>query len=192
LLSSFLTKINKSFSCLVNQFEAMPQKEILVKIIPLLFVIASMFGAIGAGQAEKSASAFVPPVAGPIVARFGEARGYRGNMATHNGVDFGCTLNNPVVAFADGTVLAAGQSANRHAGITVRITHTGGVLAETRYFHLASVSVCAGQALKAGDAIGNCGATGVETGTDREHLHFEVVDKDHHIADPCMFMTCKK
>jgi murein DD-endopeptidase MepM/ murein hydrolase activator NlpD len=54
-------------------------------------------------------------------------------------------------------------------GNSVVIDHGNGLF--SRYAHLSSVSVSAGQSVGAGQAIGVSGTTG---NADGEHLHFEI------------------
>ena len=86
----------------------------------------------------------------------------------HNGIDLiGAKIGDPVRAFADGMVVTA-----RHdpaAGNFVRLDHGQNV--HTRYLHMHSLSVRAGQRVTKGQIIGTYGNTGDSTGP---HLHFEV------------------
>ena len=91
-----------------------------------------------------------------------------GKVEEHNGVDLiGQRVGAPVRAFADGEVITS--KFDPTAGNMVRLDHGQGV--HTRYLHLNSLSVVAGQRVKKGDIIGTYGSTGQSTGP---HLHFEV------------------
>jgi len=72
-----------------------------------------------------------------------------------------------VVAAANGVEVLAEPLQVR--GNAVVIDHGAGVL--TGYFHLDSIAVEKGQAVKAGEALGTMGATGLVTGS---HLHWEL------------------
>jgi hypothetical protein len=71
------------------------------------------------------------------------------------------------VASADGLVEIAGPS---KTGWRVWLSHAGGL--RTGYFHLRSLTVKAGEAVKAGSPIGIVGDS--PAGYDAAHLHFEV------------------
>ena len=86
---------------------------------------------------------------------------------SHNGVDFAVVEGTPVWAAADGVVIAAGMDTTGY-GLHVRIQHDGVM---TLYGHLRSLGVKAGDAVRAGQVIGQSGNTGNSTG---QHLHFEV------------------
>ena len=86
----------------------------------------------------------------------------------HEGIDLiGARIGDPVRAFADGIVVTS--RFDNAAGNFVRLDHGQNV--HTRYLHLNSLSVVAGQRVKKGDIIGTYGSTGQSTGP---HLHFEV------------------
>jgi len=97
----------------------------------------------------------------------------------HEGLDLIVARGTPVLASADGTVVSA--SSNKSTGNTVRIAHTGGY--ETVYAHLESMSVRAGQRVRAGDRIGAVGMSGQAYAP---HLHYEV-RKDGAGMDPVGF-----
>lgn len=87
--------------------------------------------------------------------------------ARHNGVDLAAPSGTPVYATADGTV----EMAQRYSsyGNYVQIDHGSEI--ETRYAHLSSYTVSAGEYVQIGDLIGYVGSTGRSTGP---HLHYEV------------------
>jgi murein DD-endopeptidase MepM/ murein hydrolase activator NlpD len=85
----------------------------------------------------------------------------------HAGVDLAAPHGSPVVAAGAGVVVAAG--ANGGYGNAILIDHGDGWL--THYGHLSAIGVAVGQAVKAGEHIGDEGSTGHSTGP---HLHFEV------------------
>lgn len=98
--------------------------------------------------------------------------GYRsqptaGASTYHQGVDWGTPIGTAVKASRAGTVTSAGWMSGY--GYCVIISHGDGV--ETRYGHLSSVNVYAGQTVNQGDKIALSGNTGVSTGP---HLHFEI------------------
>jgi murein DD-endopeptidase MepM/ murein hydrolase activator NlpD len=108
------------------------------------------------------------PVEGPITGPFGERTDpFNGEGAFHCGVDISASLGESVIAPADGLVVVADQVSGY--GRTVTIDHGHGI--STRYGHLASFAVVAGQQVHRGDVIGYVGLSGRSTGP---HLHYEV------------------
>lgn len=98
----------------------------------------------------------------------------------HKGVDIaGANINGqPVYAAAGGTVISA--SYHSSWGNNVLIDHGNGVW--TRYAHLSSIGVSAGQTVSQGQYIGKVGSTGNSSGP---HLHFEVyVNKNRVNPEP--------
>lgn len=93
----------------------------------------------------------------------------------HNGVDFAAPRGTPVRAVADGVVLSAGWSGG--AGRLVKIEHNGFV---SGYAHLAKYDVRPGQTVRAGDHVGEVGASGLATGN---HLHFMIL-KNGRFVNP--------
>lgn len=114
---------------------------------------------------------------------------------THKGMDFvDSTGKCVIVAVADGVVESCrndviGVDHNYNtAGNYVRIKHPNGTY--TRYLHLKMGSVCvkAGQAVKAGAALGIMGETGDSYGV---HLHFDVYTGGEYV-DPLPYLTGTK
>lgn len=92
----------------------------------------------------------------------------QGFVGDHNAYDIAADPGQPVVAAGAGKVLFAGWR-NNCGGYQVWVEHDDGV--STTYNHLRSVSVGAGQRVRAGQALGQVGSSGCVTGP---HLHFEV------------------
>ncbi len=99
--------------------------------------------------------------------------GYKGHW--HNGLDFGGAYGSPIIAAADGVVLAAGnQDAYCPRGAYGKfaiIRHNNNLV--TLYGHMSQLGTQVGQLVKRGDVIGYMGKTGYALGT---HLHFTVYD----------------
>jgi murein DD-endopeptidase MepM/ murein hydrolase activator NlpD len=113
---------------------------------------------------------FLPPSQGTISSIYGESRSYNGGPIVdfHRGTDFTGNTGDPVTASAGGKVAFAGTLKIR--GNTVIIDHGAGVF--TAYLHLSRMDVKEGVIVKAGDKIGEVGATGLVTGP---HLQWEVI-----------------
>lgn len=117
-------------------------------------------------ERRRSLLADVPdmaPVRGIITSYFGARRG----RGTHGGLDIAAAPGTAVRAPAEGVVLVAGPYP--YYGNVVILSHGGGFT--SRYGHLSSVAVKAGDRVVKGDIIGRVGATGWATGS---HLHYEV------------------
>ncbi len=108
------------------------------------------------------------PVEGQITGSFGERIDpFNGEGAFHSGVDISAVVGSPVIAPADGQVTFADFLGGY--GRAVAIDHGHGIT--TRYGHLSSYAVAAGQYVHRGDTIGYVGLSGRSTGP---HLHYEV------------------
>ena len=97
--------------------------------------------------------------------------GYRKNPNTgaeelHRGVDIAVPTGTVVYAAHDGTVTQAAYDS--YYGNYVVITDSKGYT--TKYAHMDSLTVSAGQSVKKGDTVGKSGNTGSSTGS---HLHIE-------------------
>ncbi|RMH38461.1 MAG: M23 family metallopeptidase [Gammaproteobacteria bacterium] len=89
------------------------------------------------------------------------------------GVDIAGEVGDPIVAAADGKVIAVCPASKcRVSGNQVNIKHPDGTV--TRYFHLNSVTVSEGDFVTAETVIGTLGITGNAANTTQPHLHFEV------------------
>ena len=104
----------------------------------------------------------------PITQAYGELiPGVTVNNAPHTGIDYGCPEGTPILASADGTVMAAGWDLTGY-GFRVIIRHEDG--RATLYAHLDSISVNFRDQVRQGQEIGLSGQSGNVTGP---HLHFE-------------------
>lgn len=84
----------------------------------------------------------------------------------HAGVDIGAPQGAPVLAAADGIVVAAEDRGGY--GLTVLLAH--GSTLSTVYAHNSALSVQVGDVVEQGDEIAEAGSTGLSTGP---HIHFE-------------------
>jgi murein DD-endopeptidase MepM/ murein hydrolase activator NlpD len=109
------------------------------------------------------------PVAGRVTSGFGERfHPILGYTRMHEGVDLGASAGTPIVAAADGRVLAAGWHGGY--GRQVAIAHASGI--ETTYGHMSRIAAFPGEMVRRGQVIGYVGSSGLATGP---HLHFEVM-----------------
>ena len=97
---------------------------------------------------------------------FSSEYGYRWGTL-HAGVDWACSVGTPVMASADGVVVRASWYSSY--GYCVDIQHSDGSM--TRYAHLNSMNVSAGQSVSQSEVIAYSGNTGFSTGP---HVHFEL------------------
>ena len=100
--------------------------------------------------------------------------------AMHTGIDFRAEHGAAVRAGGAGRVVGA-EAAGGYGNL-VEIDHGHGVT--TRYAHLSSIAVAAGQEVAAGAIIGRVGSTGRSTGA---HLHYET-RVDGAPVDPQRFL----
>jgi murein DD-endopeptidase MepM/ murein hydrolase activator NlpD len=94
----------------------------------------------------------------------------------HAGLDIGAAYGSPIVAAADGTVVAAGWAGGY--GREVRIAHANGII--SLYGHMSAIAAARGQTVRQGQVIGYVGSSGLSTGP---HVHFEV-RRDGRPVDP--------
>lgn len=104
-----------------------------------------------------------------ITSRFGtRVDPISGEVKTHGGTDIAAPLGTPILAAADGTVVTA--TWHNSYGYYVKIKHDDTY--STLYAHCSVLHVSAGQTVKQGQVIADCGSTGYSTGP---HCHFEVI-----------------
>jgi len=115
-----------------------------------------------------SSTPAITPAKGILTSGFGNRSDpFHNSRAFHGGLDIAAAPGAPVHATADGVVTLAGR--NGGLGKAVFLSHGYGLA--TRYGHMSSLAVKAGQKVERGDVIGYVGNTGRSTGY---HLHYEV------------------
>jgi len=114
------------------------------------------------------AGAFVRPVPGEAVSRFGTRSIFNGQARSpHNGGDFMSPAGTPIEAPNAGRVAIAHDL--YFSGNTVVIDHGLGLFSTLA--HMSEIDVREGEMVKAGQVVGRVGATGRVTGP---HLHWAV------------------
>jgi murein DD-endopeptidase MepM/ murein hydrolase activator NlpD len=110
---------------------------------------------------------------------------FTGMSHLHTGIDISTyRQGDPIVATADGEVALTAYEPNGFGNYIV-IRHQHGFY--TRYAHMLSFRVEAGQQVKQGDVIGYIGNTGRSTGP---HLHYEVhIGSD--VVDPFKYLKIR-
>lgn len=123
------------------------------------------------------AAPFTRPVPDPANSAFGTRSIYNGEpRAPHTGADFLSPAGRPIAAPNDGRVVLAAPL--YFTGNTVIIDHGAGLF--SLFAHLSELAVRAGDAVSAGQVVGQVGATGRVTGP---HLHW-TVRLDNARVDP--------
>ncbi|MEE8421480.1 MAG: M23 family metallopeptidase [Dehalococcoidia bacterium] len=121
---------------------------------------------------DPTAPDFVRPVDGRLTSRF---------SGRHGGIDIAVSYQAVAVA-ADGRVLFVGGHSCCSYGRYVDVQHADGYV--TRYAHLFSFTVRAGDVVEQGDVIGISGDSGRSTGP---HLHFEIL-RDGIAQNPLLLL----
>ena len=108
------------------------------------------------------------PVRGWVTSPFGNRTSpFSGILKFHEGIDVAAQTGTPIMAPADGVVIASGFHTGY--GNMVEISHGYGI--KTIFAHNSRLNVKAGQRVKRGDVISYLGDSGSSTGP---HLHYEV------------------
>lgn len=107
-----------------------------------------------------------PPVSGGLLTSWFGPRIFAGRTF-HTGSDIALPAGTQVNPMSWGTVKTADYGERQ--GNYVIIAHALGVT--SRYYHLDSINVTAGQRVAPSTSIGTVGNTGISTGS---HLHFEI------------------
>jgi murein DD-endopeptidase MepM/ murein hydrolase activator NlpD len=115
----------------------------------------------------------LPCYAGATVTSEFGSRILRGQPNYHTGIDFAVSTGTPVLAAADGVVLASGWRGSY--GNCVTIDHGDMV---TLYAHNSALNVTAGQKVVRGQQIAAAGSTGNSTGP---HIHFSVIINGQYV-----------
>ncbi|MBF2078277.1 MAG: peptidoglycan DD-metalloendopeptidase family protein [Synechococcales cyanobacterium T60_A2020_003] len=114
-------------------------------------------------NSQADFNGYIWPAQGQLTSGYGWRWG-----RMHNGIDIAAPIGTPVYAAAPGVVEYAGWNSGGY-GNMIEVRHPDGSM--TRYAHLDSIGVKAGQEVDQGEQIGEMGSTGYSTGP---HLHFEV------------------
>ena len=123
----------------------------------------------GDGVGGEQSQGMRMPVKGRVTSGFGSRfHPILGYVRMHAGLDLAAAYGSPIVAAADGRVVAAGWSGGY--GNLVRIAHAGGI--QTMYGHMSRIVAASGTVVHQGQLIGFVGSTGLSTGP---HLHYEVL-----------------
>ncbi len=123
----------------------------------------------GGSLAGKGIFAWPLTVDGTITSYFGtRSDPITGEISTHGGTDIAAPQGTPILAAADGTVVAA--TWHNGYGYYVKIKHNNTY--STLYGHCSELHVSTGQKVKQGQLIAKVGSTGYSTGP---HLHYEVI-----------------
>jgi len=164
---ALLTDVRRSRArerALLNELEA-AARELEAKLAGLARTPAAKLSATPFASLR---GALAPPVAGPVLRRFGRVidAEYR-TQTFRKGVDFAVERGEPVYAVAAGEVRFAGWFAGY--GRMVILDHGDAFF--TVSGHLDEIGVELGQRLAAGDPLGSAGETGSLTGA---RLYFEI------------------
>jgi LysM repeat protein len=129
------------------------------KIVPSNYYPMTSVGRAPSG-APKGSGRFAWPAKGWLTQSF---------WSGHQAIDIGNRTGTPILSADDGYVVMAGRGTWGY-GNQVLIDHGNGYL--TRYAHLHTILVKAGQGVTKNQKIGTMGSTGRSTGP---HLHFEII-----------------
>jgi len=173
-----LAAYNAGLAAVLHYHAIPPYAETRAYVHRIRTVMASYTAAGGALATTPLPGAWVAPTHGQFSSGFGPRPG-----GFHNGIDIAAPIGTPILAAADGTVIASGPAAGY--GLWVRIDHGGGVI--TTYGHNNRNLVTVGQVVHAGQPIAEVGNRGQSTGP---HLHFAVQVNGHYV-DPLGFYTAK-
>lgn len=143
------------------------------------------------GESNPHGVTIVLPSGAPsIISDYQSTRGVMGRLRAdfpeapprHGGIDIIAPTGSPVLAAADGEVLAS--HSERIAGLNIRIAHRAAedeVVMITNYIHLEDSFVERGDTVVRGQTIGTVGISGEGANRRRPHLHFETRGSNPHL-----------
>ena len=139
--------------------------------------------ALAAEAAKLPPVGMMMPISGEITSRFSRSRFHPilQIFRAHRGVDLSAPEGTSISAPAAGRVAFVGRRIG--FGLVIEMVHSGGVV--TRYAHLRSSVVHAGDSVTMGQPIATVGESGLATAP---HLHFEVWVKGTAV-DPVKFIA---
>jgi murein DD-endopeptidase MepM/ murein hydrolase activator NlpD len=123
------------------------------------------------------AAELIWPARGSLSSRYGRRWG-----RMHQGIDIAGPIGTPIVAAADGVVVASGYSSGGYGNV-IDIQHADGSF--TRYGHNSRLLASVGQQVKQGQNIAEMGNTGRSTGP---HLHFEYHSGSGNAVNPMAYL----
>lgn len=131
---------------------------------------------------------FATPTAGKVIKDYSNGEMVKsetmGDWRVHNGVDFGATEGEQIVAVQNGTVTLIDKDALW--GVSIELTCPGNL--KVRYSGLQdNVNVKKGATVKKGDVIGVAGTLPIES-ADGTHIHLETYVNDE-LANPLEVMN---
>ncbi len=140
---------------------------------------------------QKKTPVFVSPAVGTVLTPHSTTvpvfSDTLGEWRMHTGIDISTEENAPVFAVTDGTVSAVKNDAM--LGVTVEIDHGNGLFSVYQNLDAASVNgLKAGNAVSAGDKIGNVGDSSVSELAEESHLHF-AMKQNGSFVDPLDFFS---
>lgn len=110
------------------------------------------------------------PTSSTISSHFGPRRAPKiGASTDHKGIDIAAPIGTPIVAAADGRVIASGPA--RGYGAWIVIQHANQTISIYGHMYQKDLLVKVGQQVKAGQIISRVGNNGTSTGA---HLHFQI------------------
>jgi murein DD-endopeptidase MepM/ murein hydrolase activator NlpD len=157
IVSFELNNLQEPYELAVGQQIMLPDGR--KKVVPSNYYPMTRVGRAPSG-APKGSGRFAWPTQGILTQRY---------WSGHLGIDIGNRTGTPIRAADAGYVVLAGVDTWGY-GNQVLIDHGNGYL--TRYAHLHTIKVRAGDSVSKNQVIGTMGSTGRSTGP---HLHFEVI-----------------
>ncbi len=116
-----------------------------------------------------SSTPTIYPTVGLLTSAFGwRADPFTGKRTFHYGLDIAAAMGNPIMATADGVIIA--MNTDKMLGRSIQISHGLGIV--TIYGHMSKFRATrVGQKIKRGEIIGEVGNSGKALGP---HVHYEI------------------